>query len=85
MITKTFFGFHFVKVGVLKLTEVSTDVGYNGGVVKAWDVVLEFLYPGFEQTSQFTYLVFAGDELKYAGIYSGILQERWLLLRNGLW
>lgn len=85
MISKSYFGFQFVKIGILKLTEFATDVGYNRRIVKDWDVILEFLYPGCEQTSQSTYLVFAGDEMKYAGIYSGVLQERWLLPRNGLW
>ncbi|MGV3483706.1 MAG: hypothetical protein ACO1RT_04740 [Planctomycetaceae bacterium] len=82
---KTYFGFQFVKIGIARLSEVSTDIRYCGQMVRNWDVVLEFLYPGCENTSQSTYLVFANDELKYAGIYSGVLHERWLLARNGLW
>lgn len=85
MDTKTYFGFSFVKIGIAKLSEVSTDIRYCGKVIKDWNVILELLYPGCEQASQSTYLVFANNELKYAGIYTGVLQERWLMARNGLW
>jgi len=82
---KTFFGFHFVKVAKISLTETKTDVRYGEQTAFDWDVVVEFIYPGCEQASQSTYLVFVDDELKYAGQYSGVFSDRWLLRRNGLW
>jgi hypothetical protein len=85
MDTKTYFGFLFVKIGVARLSEISTDIRYRGQVIKDWDVILELLYPGCELASQSTYLVFSNNELKYVGNYSGVFQERWLLARNGLW
>lgn len=82
---KEYFGFQFTKIGFAVLSDIKTDVKYRGEMIKDWDVVIEFLYPGCELAGQSTYLVFVDDQLKYAGEYSGTFQERWILPRNGVW
>ncbi|EMI47365.1 hypothetical protein [Rhodopirellula sp. SWK7] len=84
MPSKNYFGFDFAKIAVAAITDLKTDIKYNGELVQGWDVVLDFQIPGCENACQSTYLVFVDDILKYAGEYSGTFQERWLLPRNGL-
>lgn len=82
---RALFGFEFVKIGIILQTETKTDVRYREQTALDWDIVVEFIYPGCEKASQSTYLMFVDDELKYAGQYSGVFSDRWLLHRNGLW
>jgi hypothetical protein len=85
MQTRKFFGFEFSKIAIAAITNIKTDIKYDGKLVQNWDVVVDFLYPDCEKASQSTYLIFVNDVLKYAGEYSGTFQERWLLRRSGLW
>lgn len=82
---REYYGFHFAKIGIAALTEVKTNLWYDGKLIEGWDVAVNFLYPDCECIGSTTYLIFADDELMYAGEYSGTFQERWLTPRNGIW
>jgi hypothetical protein len=82
MHNKNYFGFEFAKIGVVALADVTADIKYRRTLVSNWDVVVNFIYPGCENASQSTYLIFVNEVLKYAGEYTGTFQERWILRRN---